>query len=317
METTMTKAMAMSAGRDICTRPWRGANTSLAGGLPLRSGDALCPSPVLTTVATCSSRTCDPPESTPSPRSRESCIHASRHHLSDSSTGHLEAADPDTGIRGLSRTHRQTTRPRDQTTRGHRDDDHHPAVAHRPPTEYPAPHPAHRDDQRPTGRAEQGGDNPMQLTELLDLHEASVTTGEGIPCRENDAELWFADTPDGVEFAKALCGTCPARPSLPLGCPPPARAVGRLGRRALRPGRDRRPQAPPWPAPQDRGRRVGATPPPTTDEPDLPRRPRCTRSGCSEIRRTMHQRRVHETQRQVQVAAEREQMRASIHAIVR
>ena len=65
--------------------------------------------------------------------------------------------------------------------------------------------------QRPTGRAEQGGDNPMQLTELLDLHEASVTTGEGIPCRENDAELWFADTPDGVEFAKALCGTCPAR----------------------------------------------------------------------------------------------------------
>ena len=31
----------------------------------------------------------------------------------------------------------------------------------------------------------------MQLTELLDLHEASVTTGEGIPCRENDAELWF------------------------------------------------------------------------------------------------------------------------------
>ena len=65
--------------------------------------------------------------------------------------------------------------------------------------------------ERPTGRAEQGGDNPMQLTELLDLHEASVTTGEGIPCRENDAEMWFADTPDGVEFAKALCVTCPAR----------------------------------------------------------------------------------------------------------
>ncbi|HET7822656.1 MAG TPA: hypothetical protein VFL10_14125 [Ornithinibacter sp.] len=36
-----------------------------------------------------------------------------------------------------------------------------------------------------------------------------------------------------------------------------------------------------------------------------------------EIRRTMHQRRVHETQRKVQVAAEREQMRANIHAIVR
>ncbi len=51
----------------------------------------------------------------------------------------------------------------------------------------------------------------MQLTDLIDLQEATVTTGEGIPCRENDAELWFADTPEGVEFAKALCGTCPAR----------------------------------------------------------------------------------------------------------
>ena len=51
----------------------------------------------------------------------------------------------------------------------------------------------------------------MMLTQLLDLHEASDALGEAIPCRENDAELWFADTPDGVEFAKALCGTCPAR----------------------------------------------------------------------------------------------------------
>ncbi len=51
----------------------------------------------------------------------------------------------------------------------------------------------------------------MQLTDLIDLQEATVTTGEGIPCRENDAELWFADTPDGVEFAKTLCVTCPAR----------------------------------------------------------------------------------------------------------
>ncbi len=51
----------------------------------------------------------------------------------------------------------------------------------------------------------------MQLTDLIDLQEATVTTGEGVPCRENDAELWFADTPDGVEFAKALCVTCPAR----------------------------------------------------------------------------------------------------------
>jgi hypothetical protein len=36
-----------------------------------------------------------------------------------------------------------------------------------------------------------------------------------------------------------------------------------------------------------------------------------------EIRRTMHQRRVHEAQRMVQAATEREQMRGNIHAIVR
>ena len=38
METTMTKEMAMSAVREICTRPWRGANTAHAGALPLRPG---------------------------------------------------------------------------------------------------------------------------------------------------------------------------------------------------------------------------------------------------------------------------------------
>jgi hypothetical protein len=36
-----------------------------------------------------------------------------------------------------------------------------------------------------------------------------------------------------------------------------------------------------------------------------------------EIRRTLHQRRVHETRRREQVEAAREQLRADIHAIVR
>lgn len=51
----------------------------------------------------------------------------------------------------------------------------------------------------------------MQLTALIDLNEQAVDTGAGIPCRENDAELWFAESPADVEFAKSLCGTCPAR----------------------------------------------------------------------------------------------------------
>ncbi|HET9021098.1 MAG TPA: hypothetical protein VFN34_04370 [Ornithinibacter sp.] len=36
-----------------------------------------------------------------------------------------------------------------------------------------------------------------------------------------------------------------------------------------------------------------------------------------QLRRTLRQRRVHETQRQAQAAAEREQMRATIHTHVR
>lgn len=34
---------------------------------------------------------------------------------------------------------------------------------------------------------------------------------EAEPCRENDPELWFAESPAHVEQAKALCGACPAR----------------------------------------------------------------------------------------------------------
>lgn len=78
-------------------------------------------------------------------------------------------------------------------------------------TERRDPHRPPSTTLRHTRRATNGGDTPMQLTDLLDLHDTAVIDGEGIPCRENDAELWFADTPEGVEFAKALCRTCPVR----------------------------------------------------------------------------------------------------------
>lgn len=67
----------------------------------------------------------------------------------------------------------------------------------------------------------------MQLAALLDrlsdaiaddvrtdtvLDEPTATQlATGIPCRTNDAELWFADRPVDVEFAKSLCGACPAQ----------------------------------------------------------------------------------------------------------
>jgi WhiB family redox-sensing transcriptional regulator len=41
--------------------------------------------------------------------------------------------------------------------------------------------------------------------------EAAVASLWSIPCHEGDPELWFADTPAGVEQAKALCLTCPLK----------------------------------------------------------------------------------------------------------
>jgi WhiB family redox-sensing transcriptional regulator len=42
-------------------------------------------------------------------------------------------------------------------------------------------------------------------------HLASRVIGELLPCRTNNPELWFAESPQDVEMAKALCVACPAR----------------------------------------------------------------------------------------------------------
>lgn len=48
---------------------------------------------------------------------------------------------------------------------------------------------------------------------LGDLHdEASKVDRANLPCRANDPELWFAESPSDVEFAKTLCTDCPVRP---------------------------------------------------------------------------------------------------------
>lgn len=49
----------------------------------------------------------------------------------------------------------------------------------------------------------------MQLNELLSRSIEELPVGETIPCREYDADYWFAERPADVEFAKALCGVCP------------------------------------------------------------------------------------------------------------
>jgi WhiB family transcriptional regulator, redox-sensing transcriptional regulator len=47
----------------------------------------------------------------------------------------------------------------------------------------------------------------MQLMEIDPLERL----GEELPCRSSDPELFFAESPADVEFAKALCGGCPVR----------------------------------------------------------------------------------------------------------
>lgn len=52
---------------------------------------------------------------------------------------------------------------------------------------------------------------------LGDLHDAAGRGDAGrgdeglLPCRANDPELWFAESPADVEQAKALCVDCPVR----------------------------------------------------------------------------------------------------------
>lgn len=38
-----------------------------------------------------------------------------------------------------------------------------------------------------------------------------LETARPVPCREYDPQLWFAERPEPVELAKALCGACPLR----------------------------------------------------------------------------------------------------------
>lgn len=38
-----------------------------------------------------------------------------------------------------------------------------------------------------------------------------LETAPAIPCREYDPQLWFAERPEPVELAKALCQECPLR----------------------------------------------------------------------------------------------------------
>lgn len=52
-------------------------------------------------------------------------------------------------------------------------------------------------------------ESDTQLAAFIDQTQRAGDAGIDLPCQVNDAEMWFAERPADVEFAKALCGTCP------------------------------------------------------------------------------------------------------------
>lgn len=48
----------------------------------------------------------------------------------------------------------------------------------------------------------------MQLTAVIDGLD---TYGDCLPCRSYDPEVFFAESPEVVEYAKSLCQDCPVR----------------------------------------------------------------------------------------------------------
>ena len=51
----------------------------------------------------------------------------------------------------------------------------------------------------------------MTLSVLDALMTSEESLAQELPCRSNDPELFFAESPADVELAKALCRPCPVR----------------------------------------------------------------------------------------------------------
>ncbi|MFJ2095840.1 WhiB family transcriptional regulator [Streptomyces anulatus] len=59
----------------------------------------------------------------------------------------------------------------------------------------------------PPGSTEDSALTP--LTTLTALDDAIENLGVPVPCRSYDPEVFFAESPADVEYAKSLCRTCP------------------------------------------------------------------------------------------------------------
>jgi WhiB family redox-sensing transcriptional regulator len=117
--------------------------------------------------------------------------------LTPTAIGSLQAADPITGIRGL------LFFPKTSPDRTSSDED---SKRHRSAEEVRNMTISElvRTDWTP-------GSTTPEAT-LGQLHDrAERVEDDSLPCRANNPELWFAESPQDVEFAKALCLDCPVR----------------------------------------------------------------------------------------------------------
>lgn len=49
-------------------------------------------------------------------------------------------------------------------------------------------------------------------TTVFEVFAAPFAEDLDLPCREQDPEVFFAESPQDVEYAKAVCRDCPVRP---------------------------------------------------------------------------------------------------------
>lgn len=55
-------------------------------------------------------------------------------------------------------------------------------------------------------------DDELLPATLVELHERADAAPDGlVPCQVNDSDLWFAEKPADIEYAKSLCQDCAVR----------------------------------------------------------------------------------------------------------
>src|SRR5882757_11414811 len=127
----------------------------------------------------------------------------------DNASGrHLRAAESQTGIRGPSVfSRRHNRRPANRPDRQTRNELTVHTAQHA--TSGPTTDPSHPPQGFAT--ADPAAEPPSETTllPLTELDDEIERLGVPVPCRTYDPEVFFAESPADVEYAKSLCQTCP------------------------------------------------------------------------------------------------------------